>query len=80
MTDAVQDVYDKAEAFYQKHQDQELYDYLLTLSTQLEQYEMLRHHFGYFVMHAKAVCPYDARPRHFQEALERAEKFLKSGV
>ena len=50
---------------------------LLTLANKLEQAEMVRHHFGYFLMHAKAVCPYDARPRHFQEALDRAEKFLK---
>ena len=77
MTDAVQELYEKAESFSEKYNDQELYDYMLTLAAQLEQLEMLRHQFGYFVMHAKAVCPYDARPRHFREALERAERFLK---
>ena len=37
---------------------------------------MLRHHFGYFVMHAQAVLPYDVQPRHFREALIRAKKVL----
>ena len=80
MSEFVQELYDKAEKLAEKYNDQDLYDYLLTLANRIEQYEMLRHHFGYFVMHAKAVCPYDARPRHFQEALERAERFLKQGV
>ncbi len=79
MNEIVQELYDKAEQYSEKYSDQDLYDYLLSLATRLEQLEMMRHHFGYFVMHAKAVCPYDARPRHFQEALERAEKFLKQG-
>ncbi|MCA8908170.1 MAG: hypothetical protein KDA49_04345 [Rhodospirillaceae bacterium] len=77
MSDVVQELYEKAETYSEKYSDQELYDYLLTLANKLEQAEMVRHHFGYFLMHAKAVCPYDARPRHFQEALDRAEKFLK---
>ena len=77
MSDVVQELYEKAEAYSEKYGDQELYDYLLTLANKLEQAEMLHHHFGYFLMHAKAVCPYDARPRHFQEALDRAERFLK---
>ena len=50
---------------------------MLSLANKLEQYQILRHQFGYFLMHAKAVLPYDVRPRHFQEALERAERFLK---
>jgi hypothetical protein len=37
---------------------------------------MMRHHFGYFLMHAQAVLPYDVQPRHFREALARAKKVL----
>ena len=40
---------------------------------------MLRHHFGYFVMHAQAILPHDVQPRHFKEALARAKKVLAKG-
>ena len=77
MADMVRELYEKAEEYSDKYKDQELYDYMLSLANKLEQYQILRHQFGYFLMHAKAVLPYDVRPRHFQEALERAERFLK---
>ncbi len=76
MTPSIEELYAKAQEYLEKHQDQELYDYLLTLADRLEQYDLLKHHFGYFVMHAQAVAPYDVRPRHFQDALERARKVL----
>ena len=77
MTQSIEELYAKAQEYLDKHQDQELYDYLLTLAAKLEQYDMLKNHFGYFVMHAQAVAPFDVRPRHFQDALERARKVLK---
>lgn len=77
MNGVIEDLYAKAQEYLEKHKDQELYDYLLSLAARIEQYEMLKHHFGYFVMHAQAVAPYDVRPKHFQEALERAKKVLK---
>lgn len=76
MNPTIEGVYTKAQEILEKHKDQELYDYMLNLAAKLEQYEMLKHHFGYFVMHAQAVAPYDVRPKHFQEALERAKKVL----
>ncbi|MFZ4761952.1 MAG: hypothetical protein ACOYK8_03970 [Alphaproteobacteria bacterium] len=79
MTNIIKEVHEKAQHFLEKHGDQELYDYMLTLAANLEHAEMLKHHFGYFVMHAQAVIPYDIRPRHFREALERAKKVLEQG-
>ena len=76
MTPSIEELYAKAQEYLEKHQDQELYDYLLTVASRLEQYDLLKHHFGYFLMHAQAVAPYDVRPRHFQDALERARKVL----
>lgn len=77
MTPSIEELYAKAQEYLEKYQDQELYDYMLTLASRLEQYDLLKHHFGYFVMHAQAVAPFDVRPRHFQDALERARKVLK---
>lgn len=56
--------------------DKDTSDYLLTVAAKLEEAEMLRHHFGYFVMHAQAVIPHDAQPRHFRDALTRAKRVL----
>jgi hypothetical protein len=38
---------------------------------------MMRHQFAYFLMHARSTVAYPVRPKHFQEALDRAEKYLK---
>lgn len=77
MADQLAEIHAKAEAYRSKYNDDELYDYLLTLANKVEQLEMLKHHFGYFIMHAQAVSPYDARPKHFREALDRAKKILE---
>ena len=77
MSKLIDEIYGRAEEFSEKYQDKDLYDWILHLANRVEQLEMVRHHFGYFVMHAQAVAPYDVRPRHFQEALERAKKVLK---
>jgi hypothetical protein len=79
MSDTISELHEKAQHYGEKYNDQELTDYLLTLAQQLEEAEMLRHHFGYFVMHAQAVLPYDVQPRHFREALTRARKVLAKG-
>lgn len=77
MTPPIEELYAKAQEYLEKYQDQELYDYMLMLAARLEQYDLLKNHFGYFVMHAQSVAPFDVRPRHFQDALERARKVLK---
>ncbi len=79
MSDTISELHEKAKEYAEKYKDQELSDYLLTVAQQLEEAEMLRHHFGYFVMHAQAVLPYDVQPRHFREALARAKKVLAKG-
>ncbi len=79
MSETITELHEKAQHYGEKYKDQELTDYLLTLAQQLEEAEMLRHHFGYFVMHAQAVLPYDVQPRHFREALARARKVLAKG-
>ena len=76
MSDMIDELHDKAQQYGEKYKDQELRDYLLTLAHKLEEAEMMRHHFGYFVMHAQAVLPYDVQPRHFREALARAKTVL----
>ncbi len=76
MSDTITELHEKAHEYGAKYKDQELQDYLLTLAQQLEEAEMLKHHFNYFVMHAQAVLPYDVQPRHFREALTRAKKVL----
>ena len=78
MNKTIQDLHEKANAFKEKYNDDELYEYLLSLAHELERAEGLKHQFGYFVMHAKAVVPYQAAPKHFREALDRANRFLKA--
>jgi hypothetical protein len=78
MSDIIVEAHEKARIYAEKYKDAELTDYLLSLAQQLEEAEMLRHHFGYFVMHAQAVLPYDVQPRHFREALTRAKRVLGS--
>jgi hypothetical protein len=76
MNETINELHDKAEQYAQKYSDPELKDFLLTVAHELEEADRLRHHFGYFVMHASALMPYDAQPRHFREALARAKKVL----
>jgi hypothetical protein len=79
MSETINELHDKAEQYAQKYNDSELKDFLLTVAHELEEAEMLRHHFGYFVMHAQAILPHDVQPRHFKEALARAKKILAKG-
>jgi adenosyl cobinamide kinase/adenosyl cobinamide phosphate guanylyltransferase len=56
--------------------DKDTAEFLLTLASKLEDADMVRHHFGYFVMHAQAIVPHNAQPRHFRDALARAKRIL----
>ncbi len=76
MSDKIVELHDKTQKWAEKYQDHDLRDFLLSVSHELEQAAMLRHHFGYFVMHAQALLPHDVQPRHFKEALARAKKVL----
>ena len=79
MSDTINELHEKAQAYADKYKDPELHDFMLTVAAQLEEAEMLRHHFGYVVMHAQAILPHDVQPRHFKEALARAKKVLAKG-
>jgi hypothetical protein len=76
MSDKIAELHEKAQKYAEKYQDTEIRDVLLSVSHELEEAGMLRHHFGYFVMHAQALLPHDVQPRHFKEALARAKKVL----
>ena len=77
MNKSIADLHAKAAAFLEKHKDQELFDYLMELAGKLEDADMMRHQFGYLLLHAKSTVAAPVRTRHFQEALDRADKFLK---
>ncbi|HYD98351.1 MAG TPA: hypothetical protein VEH84_03115 [Alphaproteobacteria bacterium] len=77
MNKAIEDLYAKAAEYFDKYKDQEMQDYLMGLARKLEDADMLRHQFGYFLMHAKSTIAYPVRPKHFQEAVDRAERYLK---
>jgi hypothetical protein len=76
MSDKIAELHEKAQKYAEKYQDPEIRDFLLSISHELEEAAMLRHHFGYFVMHAQALVPHGVQPRHFKEALARAKKVL----
>ena len=35
------------------------------------------HHFSVLLMHIRATIAHQVRPKHLQEAIDRAERFLK---
>ncbi len=73
MKKAIEDLYKKAEAL----KDQELREYLLTVAQKLEDADTMYHHFGYLLMHVRATIAHQVRPPHLQQAIERAQSFLK---
>lgn len=77
MNKTITDLHAKAAEVLEKHKDQELFDYMMDLAGKLEDADMMRHQFGYLLLHAKSTVAYPVRTRHFQDALDRAEKFLK---
>ncbi len=77
MKDVIEDLYKKAETVQTKYKDAELSDYLLSLATKLQDADAMYHHFGYLLMHVRASVAHTVRPPHLQEAIERAQQFLK---
>ncbi len=77
MKDVIEDLYKKAEVVQSKHKDAELADYLLSLASKLQDADAMYHHFGYLLMHVRASIAHSVRPPHLQEAIERAQQFIK---
>ena len=77
MKDVIEDLYKKAEEVQVKYNDTELQDYLLNLAQKLQDADAMYHHFGYLLMHVRASVAHVVRPPHLQEAIERAQHFLK---
>ena len=77
MKDVIEDLYKKAETVQEKYKDADLRDYLLNLAQKLQDADAMYHHFGYLLMHVRASVAHTVRPPHLQEALERAQQFLK---
>ena len=77
MKRAIEELYQKYNAFHEKHNDQELDDFLLSLVPQLEDADRMYHHFSFLLMHIRATIAHQVRPKHLQEAVERAERFIK---
>lgn len=77
MNKALEELYTKATSVYEKYQDQELYDYLMSLARHLENSDMMKHQLGYLLLHARSTVAAPVRTTHFQEALTRAARFLE---
>lgn len=77
MTSVIEDLYAKANAVFDKHKDAELRDYMLGMAQKLQDADAMYHHFGYLLMHVRASIAHQVRPPHLQEAIERAQQFLK---
>lgn len=67
----------KALHYLEKYQDQELFDYMMSLAKHLEDADMLKSQLSYLLMHARATVAAPQRTVHFQEALLRADRFIK---
>jgi hypothetical protein len=77
MKDLIEELYKKSDTVFEKYKDAELRDYLLSLAQKLQDADAMYHHFGYLVMHVRAAVAHTVRPPHLQEAIERAQQFLK---
>jgi hypothetical protein len=77
MNKDIEDLYKHASDYFEKYQDEELRDYLLAVAQRLEDADMMFHQFAYFLMHARSTVAFPVRPKHFQEALDRAEKYIQ---
>jgi hypothetical protein len=76
MQRTIEELYEKFAVFHEKHKDPELDDFLLTLAKRFEDADAMYHQLGYLLMHIRATVVYQARPKHLNEAIERAERFL----
>lgn len=77
MNRALENAHQKAATFLEKYDDPDLQDFILDLITRLEDADMMKHQFHYLLMHARTTVAYPVRTKHFQEALERADRFLQ---
>jgi hypothetical protein len=73
MKEAIEELYKKAEGV----KDNDLREYMLGLAQKLEDADTMYHHFGYLLMHVRATIAHQVRPPHLQQAIERAQAFLK---
>jgi len=71
-----QKLYELAPQLREKTGDDELYDLLMRAAERLGHADMLKHQLGYLLMHARSTVAAPSRPKHFQDALARAEAFL----
>jgi hypothetical protein len=76
MKRTIEEIYQKYSAFHEKYNDAELDDFLMGLARKFEDAEMMYHQLGFLLMHIKATVVYHARPKHLNEAIERAERYL----
>lgn len=72
----LEELYRKYARFHEKFDDQELDEYLMSLARHLEDADTLYHQFAYLLMHVRATVAHPVRPKHLQEAIHRAERFL----
>lgn len=77
MNKTLEDIHAKAAEFFEKYKDQELYDFMLGMAQKMEDADMMRHQLGYLLMHARSTVAAPVRTSHFQQALDRAARFLK---
>lgn len=77
MKTRIERFYDTANSVFDKYQDAELRDLLIEEAQKLQTLETMYHHFGYLLMHVRATVAYQSRPAHLQQAIERAQQFLK---
>jgi hypothetical protein len=78
MKNKIEELYEKAAEFREKHHDTALDEYLMSLAGSLQKADEMYHHFGYLVMHIRATVAHQVRPPHLQYAISRAERFLKA--
>lgn len=77
MKNELEELYARAENLFQRYQDGELRDYLLSLAQTLQMADAMYHHCGYLVMHVRATIAHPSRPAHLQNAIELAQQFLR---
>jgi hypothetical protein len=77
MQKTLEDLYAKSEVFHEKYNDPELDEFLLGLVAKFQDADTMYHHFGYLLMHIRATVAHQVRPKHLQDAVSRAERFLK---
>jgi hypothetical protein len=78
MKNAIAELYEKFGTFHDRFNDKELDEYLMSLVGHLERADAMYHHFGYLLMHIRGTVAHQVQPPHLKEAIQRANRFLKS--